>query len=297
MDTIHHTAESDHLGNRVEDFGSANQSLRRGDLKNGNDDPVGVITQLKSFMRSFSTGLGAIQGSYNNGDFEGAGKSLRDVVGDADSFVKTANDLKQLENIEGLPEAPFDNLAQSDGIQTLIPEDISNSMLGNHMHPEIIEKLAEFSIELTNNLEDIDLSLLAKAAASSKKKSNIKGSKLSRNKSKPGLKKDFKPPHVFKADSNQFSSSNVDEMYANFMKNPNMQSINKQTRFQRKGVSLPKISTFVSVRDQASVMLKHQLRQEAMDVCLPECSESDMACNCAKLFGCVQQLNEYDLAV
>ena len=81
MDTIHHTAESDHLGNRMEDFVPANQSLRGSDLKNDNNDPVGVITQLKSFMRSFSTNPGTVQGSYNNGDIKGAGKSLRYVVG------------------------------------------------------------------------------------------------------------------------------------------------------------------------------------------------------------------------
>ena len=227
----HHTAESDSLGNPVEDLGSANLNLRGSDLKN-DDDPVGVIMQLKRLVRSVSTGLGTIQGSYNNGDIEGAGKALRDVVSGADSFVKTANDMKQLENIEGLPEAPF----ELSGIQSLIPEDISDSMLGTHMQPHVIEKLAGLSIELMKNLEDMDVSLLAKVAASSKKKKmNIKGSKSILNKSKPGLKKehhDFSSPFAFKADSNQFSFSNAHGTFANFMKNPNMQSINKQTRFQ-----------------------------------------------------------------
>ena len=77
-----------------------------------------------------------------------------------------------------------------------------------------------------------------------------------------------------------------------------MKSIQKQIKVQRKGFKLPKLSAFVSLHDHEAVMIKHQVRQEAIgDVCLPECDVSDAECNCNKLFTCAEAMDEYDLAV
>jgi hypothetical protein len=66
----------------------------------------------------------------------------------------------------------------------------------------------------------------------------------------------------------------------------------------RKGFNMPKVTTIVSAKDFETVMLKHQLRQEAIgEVCLPHCDVNDMACNCEVLFDCVRKIDEYDLAV
>eukprot|EP00956_Cyclotella_meneghiniana_P041794 scaffold240115_cov36-Cyclotella_meneghiniana.AAC.1 len=81
------------------------------------------------------------------------------------------------------------------------------------------------------------------------------------------------------------------------MKTSSLKSIQKQMKVQRRGISLPKISTLVSVRDYETIMSKHRTRQEAMGaVCLPECDVSNAACNCRKLFECVKKLDAYDMA-
>ena len=106
----------------------------------------------------------------------------------------------------------------------------------------------------------------------------------------------FDPSSLF-TNSDQFDYGNAG-IFSNFVKQSNSQSINKQNWIHRKGYSLPKISSFVSLRDHNIVMSKHQLRQKAIgDVCLPECGVSDVTCNCGKLFTCVEQMDEYDLAV
>eukprot|EP00956_Cyclotella_meneghiniana_P013064 scaffold18706_cov41-Cyclotella_meneghiniana.AAC.1 len=96
--------------------------------------------------------------------------------------------------------------------------------------------------------------------------------------------------------NSEFNSGNAGG-FSNFMKTPSLKSIQKQMKVQRKGISLPKLSTLVSVRDHETIMSKHRLRQEAMEVCLPECAVSDKPCNCRKLFDCVTKLDEYDMAV
>ena len=61
---------------------------------------------------------------------------------------------------------------------------------------------------------------------------------------------------------------------------------------------MPSLSKFVSVHDHAIVMEKHRARKNAIgDVCSPQCEVNDMTCNCKKLFDCVQNMTEYDLAV
>lgn len=71
-----------------------------------------------------------------------------------------------------------------------------------------------------------------------------------------------------------------------------------QANFRRTGFSMPKISSFVAIRNHEIVMVKHKLKQDAIgDVCLPQCDVADVSCNCAKLFECVKSMDEYDLAV
>jgi hypothetical protein len=95
--------------------------------------------------------------------------------------------------------------------------------------------------------------------------------------------------------NSEFNSGNVGGI-KNFMKTSSLKSIQKQMKVQRRGISLPKLSTLVSVRDHETIMSKHRLRQEAMGaVCLPECDISNAACNCRKLFECVKKLDAYDM--
>ena len=100
-----------------------------------------------------------------------------------------------------------------------------------------------------------------------------------------------------KTSANSFDFNAAAGVYDGFTTNPTAKRIHKQAHLQRKGISLPKLSTFVSVRDYPKVISKHRTRQEAMEVCKPNCEVSNKECNCERLFECVKQLDEYDMAV
>eukprot|EP00956_Cyclotella_meneghiniana_P039869 scaffold181533_cov56-Cyclotella_meneghiniana.AAC.1 len=95
--------------------------------------------------------------------------------------------------------------------------------------------------------------------------------------------------------NSEFNSSNTGE-FNNFMKTSSLKSIHKQMKVHRRGISLPKLSAFVSVCDYETVISKHQLRQEKLEICLPECDISSLSCNRGKLFDCVKKVDEYSMA-
>eukprot|EP00956_Cyclotella_meneghiniana_P037741 scaffold143621_cov36-Cyclotella_meneghiniana.AAC.2 len=247
------------------------------------ENTVGVIESVKKFILSLSNGLEPIQHHYKEGEFEEAGKSLKAIVGNMDSVARSLKDTKHVQFKEKyLPElfTKENEFSSDNGIISL--KDIPNSMLGEQIHSEVFNQIVDFSKKLFNTLEDIDLPLLDDV--SSKKKTSHVNSNFRHHKSKPNTKN--KQQSAF----DEFNSGN-------FMKIPTAQSIRKQVKVKGRGISLPKISTFVSVRDYNTVMSKHQLREEKMDVCSSECEVSNITCGCSKLFDCVQKLNEYDLAV
>ena len=256
------------LDNPIKGLEAMSYRLRGGNSKK--EDPSGVMQKLKGFMQSLSTGLGAIQNSYNNGDTEGSGRALKILVGDdVESIATTTKDAK----LSG--GELFENSIKE--ITSL--KDIPHSIIGEHIQPQIFDQLASLSNDITDTLEDIDLSIFTESP-STKKKSRKKKAAL-------------------KEEANDFSFPHDAGAFGGFiMKNPTMKSIHRQMKWHGKGISLPKISTLVSARDYETVMSKHQLRQEALKgVCLPQCSVSDDKCNCRKLFKCVKRLDEYDLAV
>ena len=163
------------------------------------------------------------------------------------------------------------------------------------------------SREFSNMLEDMDLSALSTLYNQKKQRQSHAYATTDHMKSHGDLYNDL--PFEFKENESNFHSSsshfNTDFSYPSSKENSNFDmhsSIIKlqQSKFQRKGtaVNLPKISSFISRPDHDIVMAKHQLRQTAIgDVCLPQCSPADAMCNCARLFQCAKQIDEYDLAV
>ena len=273
------------LDNPIKGIEAMSHRLRGGNSKD--EDPAGVMEKLKGFMQSLSTSLGAIQNSYNNGDTEESGKALKILVGDdIESIAKTTKDTK-------LSQGELFNSENSiEGITSL--KDIPNSIIGEHIQPQIFDKIASLSADFTQTLEGLDMSIFTESP--SKKRNNLHSSSRSSHHQgkKPAPKKEGQPQFNFGNDFSFFQDAGA---FGNFMKNPTVKNIHKQMKGQRKGISLPKISTLVSVRDYETVMSKHQLRQGAMGVCLPQCSLADEGCNCRKLFDCVKKLDEYDLAV
>ena len=181
-------------------------------------------------------------------------------------------------------------------------KDIPNSMLGGQIHQEVFVQIVELSKDLSETLEDIDLSLLEDASSKQKIRHTSssrrhKSQSLPKNKHQTSF--DFETAHFdatsFFQMNSEFNSGNTGG-FSNFMKTSS-KSIQKQMKVQKRGISLPKISTLVSVRDYETIMSKHRTRQEAMGaVCLPECDVSNAACNCRKLFKCVKKLDAYDMA-
>ena len=256
---------------------------------------VKVIDHVKDFVKSLSGNLQTIQNHYREGKSDEAGKALKAIIGDSDSFVQTTKEMKQ---IEGLENEMFVESGNSGEILNI--EDISDSMLGEQIQPQIFDDIVKLSKEFTESLEDIDLSQYAQA--SSKKKPNIRPKSTYHHEKKPFTNEYFQDGQFdfssfTKTSTNPSDFNSAAGVFNGFIANPTAKSIYKQVHFQGKGISLPKISTFVSVRDHGKVMSKHRIRQQAMDVCLPNCEVSDTECNCERLFDCAQKLDEYDMAV
>ena len=265
----------------------------RGNKNSQNLGDVGVIENVKKFMFSLSKSMGSIQHHYKEGSVEEAGKALKSIVGDVDTVTKSAKDIQRSSEF-----FTTDNeISTSAGIISL--KDIPNAMLGEQIYPQVFDRIVELSKDLAETLEEIDLSLLEDA--SSKQKIRLDRQSRAPPKNKYQTAFDFENAHFdatsFFQMNSEFNSGNTGG-FSNFMKTSSLKSIQKQMKVQRRGISLPKLSTLVSVRDHETIMSKHRLRQEAMGaVCLPECDISDAACNCRKLFECVKKLDEYDMAV
>lgn len=120
-------------------------SSLRGGEKGANS--IGAIEQVKIFMRSLSNGLTSIQEHIRGDNAEEAAKILKDIVGDVNSVVETSNEMKHINgmNIGKLPK-PFRG-EEDFSNQMINLKDIPNSMLSEHMKPEIFDRLAKFSNE------------------------------------------------------------------------------------------------------------------------------------------------------
>ena len=277
------------LAQNLKELQKESSNLRGGEK---GEHSVKVIEHIKNFMKSFSGNLQTIQHHLYEGNNDEAGAALKAIIGDSDSFVQLSKEMKQ---IEGFENKMFEESGDTSGIVNI--KDISDSMLGEQIHPQIFDDIANLSKEFTESLEDIDLSQYTEA--SSKKKPNIRRKSTYHHERKPANKFDFSS--FSETSTNSFDFNSDAGIYNGFITNPTTRSIHKQIHFQRKGISLPKISTFVSVRDHGKVMSKHKIRQQAMGTCLPNCevsnAEDSRECNCQRLFDCVQKLDEYDMAV
>ena len=118
-------------------------SSLRGGEKGANS--IGAIEQVKIFMRSLSNGLTSIQEHIRGDNAEEAAKILKDIVGDVNSVAETSNEMKHINGMNNLPK-PF-RVEEDFSNQMINLKDIPNSMLSEHMKPEIFDRLAKFSNE------------------------------------------------------------------------------------------------------------------------------------------------------
>jgi hypothetical protein len=238
---------------------------------------------VSNVFGALSGGLFSIKEKLTAGDTEGAGEGLKKLVGDVDSLAQTTKDMKQIEGYDNIPLA-FDKYQVSKTDFSLA--DVSDSILGESIHPEVIEQYLDFSNQLKDVLDGIDHESIGKVWSMNKKKRRLN---LDHQKAKPTTSKD--EYYQFRFDSNMNSEQ--------FGPINSFASPLVIKRFQSNGGSLPRVHSFLAKHEVDTVTAKHQRRLTASDdVCLPQCdvNVTDEACNCNKLFDCVNELDEYDLA-
>ena len=223
------------------------------------------------------------------GDKESAAVSLRSTVGNTDNLVQATEETKQISTgLNHLPEPVYDIPNAN-----LDLDNIPNSMLGEFIQPKVFNQLHNFMKDFSDFVDQMDFSYISTADSHSH---------FSR---KQPAAKDEPFQFGFGSNSYQFDQSSFmfnSDSFGNFdfggLGARNAQDIHKKMKSAIKGFSMPKLSNFVSVHDHAAVMEKHQARETALgDVCIPLCQVNDAQCNCNKLFDCVQNMTEYDLAV
>ena len=124
---------------------------------------VKVIDHVKKIMKSVSGNLQNTQNHYQDGKSDEAGKALKAIIGDSDSFVQASKEMKQINGLENRVSVESGDISEIVNI-----EDISDSMFGEQIQPQIFDDVVKLSKEFTESLEDIDLSQYAEASSMKK---------------------------------------------------------------------------------------------------------------------------------
>jgi hypothetical protein len=285
------------------------KSLRGADSQDR--DPAAVLTFVKGMFESISTSLTSLQTSYQEGDLVSTGAKMRKLAGNFPNS-KMFKDVKQLSGSE-MPDVLYGDIEADDytffnELDSLSWDDVPDSQLGSSMKPEIFDPIVDFTQDVVNTLDNIDVTKLARSTSKKKKQTNIH-LKSGGQESEPRPKMDrffnnigatFDKP-LFEFDSVNYGSGGNSEFNANFINhftNPKVIQQNSGTKFMRRGLTMTDPKTFISPQHHEIVMAKHKLRRNAIgEVCLPRCEVSDDGCICAQLFNCVKRISEYDLAM
>ena len=258
------------------------KNLSRGSLRGTKDvDSAAVITEVKDILELHLDSMESIQKHLHDGDKEGAGFALKSMVGDVDALVEMGKEAKVTNSLE-LPE--------SVGGNSLSMNDIPNDQLVEFIQPQVFNEIVEHAQTLREILEGIDLSIFPGHE-------NLKN-------------KGFRQDDTFKFDSDPFgfgsaggghqSIPNGNFHPNDFFKNPSAVKnlLNRHKASNGSDFSMPKLSKFTNFHNDNIIMAKHQIRLDALgDNCAPKCALEDAPCNCQRLFECVKDMTEYDLAV
>ena len=226
------------------------------------DDSAGIVATVKEFALGNYQGLRSVQDLYRSGDTETAGAKLKSLVGHVNTLIETSEEMTQSTGLDDFHES-YDAISTG----SFDFEDIPNTLLGDSIQPEVLNRLVEFSGNFVESFENLD-------------QSNLSG--------KPQSQGSTERHHHSQASNGGTSGHTVFNEHTNFNQFfPNLV----------KGFSLPKVSEFFPAHVHEVVMVKHQLRQDALgnDVCAPACNVDDWECNCDKLFDCVRNITAYDM--
>jgi len=261
-------------------------------------DSVGTLTAVKETLTPLSETLLSIRSKTKVGNNEAAGAELKAAIGDYQYLAKDSKGLRQIAATDthrnsgfGLERASHETLADDAfGDDLDLPsslDDIPNAMLAELFTKNpAMNEMTDFVSSYVESLGNLDLSIFRGADDDS---------------SQPYDDFNSGPFGAFQFDADPagsgfgFGGSNFGNQYSAF--NGHSASFKDAVHQHLNGFSLPEISKFLSVDDYDIVMAKHELRKNHLgDVCLPQCNTSEWECNCKKLYGCVQNMSEYDLA-
>ena len=148
------------LARDLKELQKESSNLRGGEK---GEHSVKVIDHVTNFMKSFSSNLQIIQNHYQEGKNDEAGAALKAIIGDSDSFVQASKEMKQINGLENRVSVESGDISEIVNI-----EDISDSMFGEQIQPQIFDDVVKLSKEFTESLEDIDLSQYAEASSMKK---------------------------------------------------------------------------------------------------------------------------------
>ena len=259
--------------------------LNRGGLRGSNDvDSAAVITEVKDILELHLDSMLSIQKNLHDGDKEGAGFALKSMVGDVDSLVEMGEEGKVIDSLE---------LPTSVGGNSLNKNDIPNDQLVQFIQPQVFDEIVEHAQNLRKIFKGIDLSVFPTSPSHEHLKT-----------------KGFRRDDTFKFESDPFgfgsaggghqSIPNGNFHPNDFFKNPSLVKnlLNRHKASNGGDFSTPNLSKFTNFHNDNIIMAKHQIRLDALgDTCAPRCDLEDSSCNCKRLFECVGDMTEYDLAV
>ena len=260
------------LDHEMKKLNQAARNLRHPDTNDEN--PVGVLFQVKDFMSSLVTSISSIQKHIRSDNKEEAASELKALVGDVDSIAKTGRETKKIVGLERLPDISQDDTA----LKGTSIQDISASDLAPFLASERFDDMVDAGNQVLQAFNDIDLAHLT--LYTQKKYEKVKPEKKQFDFGNDNIKFDTAGAGHFNFDKS-FDAASASEF--DFGKSFNAKQFQVNSNYMRKGYSFPKPKSFLPPHEHDIVMMKHKLRQHAIgDVCLPKCTRDDEECNCQR---------------
>ena len=117
------------------------------------NDSAGIVATVKEFVVGNFQSLRSVQDLHRSGETETAGAKLKSLVGNVNTLIETSDKMIQGTGVDGFQES-FDDISTG----SFVFEDIPNTLLGDSIQPEVLNRLVEFNGNFAESLENIDQS-------------------------------------------------------------------------------------------------------------------------------------------
>mmetsp|Transcript_6098 Transcript_6098/g.13359 ORF Transcript_6098/g.13359 Transcript_6098/m.13359 type:complete len:2718 (-) Transcript_6098:69-8222(-) len=239
-------------------------------------DPAEVVSEVKQVLAEHLNNIIPLHQHIRNNNREEAGSEIKSMVDDASMLVDMSIELQEEKKLS----SPGNSFSF---------DDVANDQLAQFIPAELFDNLVQHTQDIHDMLDETDLST------------------LSAPHSHRPLKRDrFEPQESGHVDSLfEFighptfiqSVPNGKLHPNNFFTDPS--SVKKFLHLNRASSgSMPKLGKYTNFHNNDIIMSKHQLRLDALgNICAHSCKLENSTCLCSRLFDCVRNMTEYDLAV